>query len=166
MKRIAIATLLIALLALPALTSVKDECDFDQAYLADYLEEVSARNPGGTVNLADREITWYPGNGSVVVVGHGGCVDLGTSIKQYYPRSSRPSTEQAISDLLKAVSKYWSSQISKDIAGILAKQMYTKNILADGTVEIEAAPRPDSSFPFGFTIVVSDTDAAIGWQEL
>ncbi len=166
MKQIYIATFLTTLLVFPGFSSTGDECDFDQAYLANHLMEVSARNPGGNVNLADREITWYQDNGAVIVVGHGGCFDLGTSIKQCYPPPSRPSTEQAISDLLKAVSKYWSSRDSKELAEILAKQKYTKKILEDGTVEIEATPEPGSPFPFGFAIVVTDKDATISWQEL
>ena len=166
MKVIYIPPLLTILLAFPGFISAEDDCDFDQTYLANYLTAVSARNPGGTVNLHEQKITWYPDDGAVVVVSHGGCVDLGTSIKQYYPPTSRPATEQAISDLLKVVSKYWSSQVSGDIAVILAKQMYTRNILADGTVEFEVAPGQASAFPFGFTIMVSNKDATIGWQEL
>ena len=166
MKNIYIAMFLTTLLSFPGFSSVEDECDFDQAYLANYLIEVSARNPGGTVNIADREISWHSDNGAVIVVSHGGCFDLGTSIKQQYPPTFKPSTEQAISDLLRAVSKYWSSKVSKDIAVILATPMYTRNILSDGTVEIEATPGPGSPFPFGFTIVVTDKDATIGWQEL
>lgn len=166
MKLIYIAPLLMTLLAFPGFISAEEECDFDQAYLANYLIEVSARNPGGTVNLQEQEITWYPDDGAVVVVSHGGCFDLGTSIKQYYPPTSKPATEQAISDLLEVVSKYWSSQTSEDIAVILAKQMYTRDVLADGTVVFEVTPGQASAFPFGITIVVSNKDATIGWQEL
>ena len=140
-------------------------CAFDQAYLARSLEDLAARNPGGLVNLGSNEVSWRLPNGQVVSVGHGGCVDLGTTVKLTFPGNAEPTTKEAVRLLLAAVSRYWSRQDSQNIASILANRKFKAHINAGGVVEIEADQDPDSPFFFGFTITLSGKEAAVSWQE-
>lgn len=165
MKNLLLIATLMALVAAPARLLAGEECDFDQAHLARYLVDLAARNPGGMVDAKEGRVTWRLRDGGSVAVGHGGCVDLGTSIQLAFASARRPPTREAIRRLLAAVATYWSPRDAMQVAAVLAAGKFKARIGGDGTVEFEADRDPDSPFPFGFTVTLSAGEAAVSWQE-
>lgn len=165
MKNLLVIACMMALVAAPAPLLASEECDFDQAYLASKLLDLAARHRGGTVDARERHVVWQLLDGGSVVVAHGGCVDLGTSIRLTFAPGRRPATREAIGRLLAVVSQYWAPRDAKHIAAVLAAGKFEARVGGDGTVEFEADRDPDSPFAFGFTVTLSATNVAVFWQE-
>lgn len=157
------ALLLLAFAVFPTQAAGIDDCTFDQAYLAQARDALARRHPGGTVD-ADG-VSWRLDSGDVVTVGHGGCVDLGTTIRISFAPGSRPTTEQAVSRLLAVTARYWSAEDARRIAATLSQRKFVTRVFEHGAIEYQSTRDEQSRFTFGFTLTVSADEVSVSWTD-
>ena len=142
----------------------QEKCTFDQAAVAKSFATVAARNPGAILLPEEKAYAWHPASGETIVVRHGGCVDLGTTVEVKFRRAANLTKGQAVARLLEVVSKYWSPQSAEGLRIAWAKQSFEQQASTNNAVEY-STPKAEH-FPLGFTITFSSTSVAVSWAEL
>lgn len=149
--------------ALPAAAQDRD-CDFDQAYLAQRMQQVAARH-GGRLDAGGTAV-WALRNGETITVASGGCVHYGTTVSLIYaPGAPTPSREVAIERLLAAVSKYWQPGAARRLQAALRAGAFETRVLDDGNTEQVGALDPGAGFSFEYRLILGKREARIGWEE-
>lgn len=149
--------------ALPAAAQDRD-CDFDQAYLAQRMQQVAARH-GGRLDAGGNAV-WALRNGETITVASGGCVHYGTTVSLIYaPGAPTPSREIAIERLLAAVSKYWRPDAARRLQAALRAGAYETRTLDDGSTEQVGALDPGAGFSFEYRLLLGEREVRIGWEE-
>ena len=164
MKSIARFTLFIAALMPATRLLADDTCDFDQRAVLEQLISTSRSNPGGVLDRKNFQVTWKDASGKIIQIGHGGCVDLGSSIALSFP--GHIDTHTAVKELILTTSKYWSPIEASEVARLLTARQFTTNRPAPGILEFEAGRETSQIFSFGFTLTVQSNEVLLSWQEL
>ena len=154
------ATALVA--AMPFLALAKDQCDFDQAAVAQQLSTKAQKVPGSK-RISSTEFLWAEASGRTVRISYGGCVDLGVEVSMSKPAGLGAPLGQ--DDLVRAVARYWSANDAKFLAEALAGGQ--GEVQANGEIRvIEFGRDASDAFPFGFTVSLAPNHVWVSWQEL
>lgn len=164
-RKLSILCTLLALSASPLLYAGGDDCTFDQNYQIKRVAEMAARHPGGRMSADRRMVSWRSADGSVLSVAHGGCADLGTTIRLSYPSGRRPDNRVALRRLFAAVSAYWSPADAKDMVAAFASGAFTARAQGRELVELELVRSEDSPFPLGLTVSITPMELAVTWTQ-
>ncbi|MBN6111524.1 hypothetical protein [Xanthomonas bonasiae] len=164
MNHIATSALLITLLIPAAKASAGDTCDFDQEAVLRELVSTANANPGGVLDRKNHRVTWKDASGKTVQISHAGCMDLGSSVKVFFPE--RTDTRTAVAALILATSNYWSPIQANEVSRILSAGQFTTSRPAPESVEFEVDKEASQAFPFGFTLEVKPDGASLSWQQL
>ncbi|MEH6416292.1 hypothetical protein [Pseudomonas sp. CGJS7] len=141
------------------------ECDFDQAYLAKRLQQAASRNGGARLDAADKTATWRLRNGETVQVTHGGCVDLGTTVRLIYAKGRpAPSREAAVERIIGIAERYWSAADARRIEAAYRRGKPRERQIDPGKIELSGALDP-VGFSFEFYILLSGSEVELSWQE-
>lgn len=141
------------------------DCDFDQAHLAQRLRQAAARHGGAKLDPLEKTATWSLPGGETVQVGHGGCVDLGTSVKWVYAKGRpAPTREVAVKRAIEAVATYWSATDARRIEAAYRRGNLQERPVRPGVIELSGPLDPDG-FSFEFHIEQSDQGVTVSWQE-
>jgi hypothetical protein len=104
-------TIVVALAALlsPTLWAV-DDCTFDQDHQVKVLTAIAQSEPGASLNLESREVSWGAVWTDHTVFAYGGCEDLGSTVTRTTPMKA-PRTQEQVFALAKALAeRFWSNQ--------------------------------------------------------
>lgn len=164
-RKLSILCALLALCASPLLHAGDDDCTFDQDYQIKRVAEMAARHPGGRVSADRRMVSWRSADGSVLSVAHGGCADLGTTVRLSYPSDRRPDNRIALRRLFAAVSEYWSSAEARDMVAAFASGAFTARARDRELVELDLVRSEDSPFPLGLIVSITPTELAVTWTQ-
>ena len=163
-----IASISFALLAACAsvpLHAADDDCSFDQDYQIKRMAEIAVRHPGGRMSEDRRMLSWRNADGSVLSVAHGGCADLGKTVRLSYPAGRRPENRIALRRLFAAVSEYWSPADARGMVAEFARGSFAVRASQRDLVELDLLHSDDSQFPLGLTLSIQPTELAITWTE-
>lgn len=148
--------------AMPFLALAADQCDFDQAAVAQHLATKAQKVPGSK-RISSTELLWAEASGRTVQISYGGCVDLGVEVSISKPAGLGAPLSQ--NDLVRAVARYWSTTDAELLAGALAGGR--GNVQANGKARvIEFGRDVSDAFPFGFTVSLAPDHVWVSWQEL
>ncbi|MGH8121914.1 MAG: hypothetical protein ACREPT_04000 [Rudaea sp.] len=160
-------SLLLAILAFCSsdLSFGQSDCQFDRSAQAKTIQELGIRNPGGAIDLKGQKISWRLRSGAEVIVAHGGCHDLGTSVIYYSPPKEKLTLQEAIQKSIEVISKYLSASDAKRVKQFLAGNKFKPEKLKDGSLEFILGDNNNSEFPLGFYFSLTPEKIKIAWTE-
>jgi hypothetical protein len=87
-----------------------DDCTFDQDNQMRVLTAVAQSEPGASLNLERREVSWGAAGTDYTVFAYGGCEDLGSTVSRTTPMKA-PRTQEQVFALARALAeRFWSNQ--------------------------------------------------------
>jgi hypothetical protein len=104
-------TLVISMLAVPALAPAAGNCTFDQDTQRQKLAQVAALIPGGTLEQKGYEAHWRSPATGDTVLRFGGCADLGSSVERLTPATKPRTREEVIRVALELAETFWSNDV-------------------------------------------------------
>lgn len=164
-RKLSMLCALLVLCTSPSLRAGDDECTFDQDYQIKQVARMAARHPGGRMSEDLRMVSWRSADGSVLSVAHGGCVDLGTTVRLRYPSDRRPDNRIALRRLFAAVSTYWSPADAENMVAAFANGAFTVRAQDGERVELDLTRGEHSRFPLGLSLSIAPTELAVTWTE-
>jgi hypothetical protein len=88
-----------------------DDCTFDQAHQREVLAVVAEWEPGASVNLDGREVTWMKAEKETTVFGYGGCFDLGSTVTRTTHMAAPRNREQVFALAKDLAERFWSNEL-------------------------------------------------------
>ncbi|RDZ26425.1 hypothetical protein [Lysobacter silvisoli] len=141
------------------------ECSFDQANQIKRIAEAAARRPGGRIGEQGHAVSWRNADGSVLSLSHGGCADLGTTIRLNYPPGKRPEVRIALRRLFAAVSERWSKADADNMVAAFAQHQFETRSESPKLTELDLQRGDGSAFPLGLTLSITPAGVAVTWTE-
>jgi hypothetical protein len=108
------------------------ECTFDQANQIEVLREMSARHPGGTLDIAQRKLSWEIAGGRIDYQ-YGGCVHLGTIVSQLDSRATARNQEEIFRVARQLAATYWDTAVTEILVNALQRKKYVVDNSNDRT---------------------------------
>ena len=113
-----IIVVVLATLLSPTLWAA-DDCTFDPDYQVKVLTAVAQSEPGASLDLERREVSWNAVGTDSTVFGYGGCEDLGSTVSRT-TQMKAPRTQEQVFALAKDLAeRFWSN---KHVAASLATE--------------------------------------------
>lgn len=141
------------------------ECDFDQAYLAQRLQQAASRHGGAKLDAIEKTATWTLANGETVQLAYGGCIDLGTRVRLIHAKGRpAPTREIAVKRLIDTVARYWTAADARRIEVAYRRGHLQEREIRSGVTEI-SGPLDADGFSFEFRIEQSDGEISVSWQD-
>lgn len=97
-------------LLLSPMLMASDECSFDQEYQVSLLTAVAHSEPGATLNLERRQVSWGDAGSGMTIFAFGGCEDLGSTVTRSTPLASPRTQEQVFSLAKELAERFWSNK--------------------------------------------------------
>ena len=88
-------------------TFASEDCSFDQDHQVEVVRNLSARYPGGTLDVPAHQVTWPLIGGGSVIFEFGGCAHLGSVITRSDPLAKKRTRKQVLSIARNLARKYW-----------------------------------------------------------
>jgi len=121
-----IIVVVLATLLSPTLWAA-DDCTFDPDYQVKVLTAVAQSEPGASLDLERREVSWGAVGTDSTVFGYGGCEDLGSTVSRT-TQMKAPRTQEQVFALAKDLAeRFWSN---KHVAASLATEALLSGLSA------------------------------------
>jgi hypothetical protein len=104
-----IIVFILATLLSPTLWAA-DDCTFDQDYQVKVLTAVAQSEPGASLDLERREVSWGAVRTDSTVFGYGGCDDLGSTVSCTTPMKAPRTQEQVFALTKDLAERFWSNK--------------------------------------------------------
>ncbi len=105
-----------------------DDCTFDQDNQVKVLTAVAQSEPGASLNLERREVSWGAVGTDLTVFGYGGCADLGSTVSRTTPMKTPRTQEQVFALAKDLAERFWSN---KHVAARLATETLLSGLSAE-----------------------------------
>ena len=113
MRKVSVALVLI----FSPMVWAADDCTFDQAHQRQILSVVAKWEPGASINLDGREVTWTKAGKETTVFGYGGCDDLGSTVIRTTYMAAPRTREQVFALAKELAERFWNNkQVSAHLA--------------------------------------------------
>jgi hypothetical protein len=104
-------TIVIALATLLSTTLwAADDCTFDQDNQVKVLTAVAQSEPGASLDLERREVSWGTAGTDSTVFAYGGCADLGSTASRTTPMKAPRTREQVFAVAKALAERFWSNK--------------------------------------------------------
>ena len=151
------------LLSATGLAYATDRCDFDSAALARQLVERAARTPGATFDRRSKSFSWHLPTGSTVVLWHGGCVHLATTLTVRFAKGKPLAEDRAIETLTKALGEYWSVESAQDFDRAWRGHKFGERYVTKRGAEYTASET--EGFLLGANLSITPDEVSLTWED-
>lgn len=123
-----------------SISATAEDCSFNKNELVLKLKKVLLAHPGGKIDESSFSISWQDPSSTASYYSYGGCEDLGSVVKKYFPAKEKLSETMVFEVASKLAKNYWSkNQAEELIAAIAGKKLTPEKLESSDLYVIESS---------------------------